>query len=226
MRFLLLPLLIFFSLCARGQYKSYRLGDNGDTLNKTDLKGLKQGKWTLHVNPLRGEPGYEEEGVFLNDRKEGTWRRFNLMGDLLAVENYKWGNKNGICRYFTLSGPEHDESWRAINPDKGFDTIEVRDPVSPDKYEKVVVKNDGNSKRHGTWRYYYPPTGMLLKVENYFLDNLVEPGADDPAKNLTKAGADSTKAKPAEKPKPKEVLEFEKKTSGKKKALRDGRTGG
>jgi hypothetical protein len=84
--------------------------------------------------------------------------------------------------------------------------------------------------RHGTWKYYYPPTGKLLSTESYFLDKLQEPGSA-PGADLVKLNTDSTKlkadtAKPAAKAKPKEVLDFEKKTSGKKKALRDGRTGG
>ena len=226
MRFLLLSLFIFFSLGTNAQYKSFRISGSGkDTLDKIDMNGQKQGKWVVKVAPLRGEPGYEEEGVFVNNRKEGTWRRFNLMGDPLAIENYKWGNKNGLCRYFTINGPEHDENWRAVNPEKAYDTIDVADPKFPDKIERVVVKNDGNSLKHGTWKYYYPPTGLLVKTENYFLDKLVEPGSeDDPTKGLTKVANDTSKPKAPVKPKA--VLDFEKKTHGKKSAVRDGRTGG
>lgn len=226
MRFLLIPLLILFSIATKGQNKLFRITDTGDTLDRIDMKGLKQGKWTVHVNPLRGEPGYEEEGIFMNDRKEGVWRKFNLMGDLLAIENYKWGNKNGTCRYFTIAGPEREENWRAINPAKAFDTIDVRDPKDPDKYERVVIKNDGNSLRHGTWKYFYPPTGQQIKIEHYFLDNLVEPGTIDSIKEPTLLPNDTTRIKIPVKSKTKEVLEFEKKTSGKKNKLRDGRTGG
>lgn len=219
--------LLLISLTAGAQYKTYRLSDKGDTLNAVDLKGQKQGKWSVRMPALRGQPAYEEEGVYVNDRKEGTWMRYNLMGDPLAVENYKWGNKNGICRYFTPFGIEREESWRAINPDKGFDTIDVRDPIDPNKYEKVIVKNEGNSLRHGTWKYYDPTKGRLLSTESYFLDRLRDPNEPDPITGLAKVAApDTAKAKPAEKPKPKEVLDFEKKTSGKKKAVRTGSTGG
>jgi hypothetical protein len=230
MRYLLLFILTFFSVASNAQYKSFRIGDKGDTLNATDLKGLKQGKWSLHVNALRGEPAYDEEGMFVNDRKEGKWIRFNAMGDPLAAENYKWGKKHGISRYYTITGIEREESWRAINPEKLYDTIDVPDPMTPNKYEKVVVKNEGNSLRHGTWKYYDPRNSALVNSERYFMDRLLEPGAPDPTDGLvkvsTKAATDTTKAKPVEKPKPKEVTDFEKKTSGKKKAVRDGRTGG
>jgi len=230
MRFLLCIFLFSF-ITANAQYKSYHVNESGDTLNGVDMNGKKQGKWTVHVNALRGEPAYEEEGVFINDRKEGTWWKYNLMGDPLAKENYKWGNKNGICQYFNTAGPIREESWRAINPDKAYDTIDVADLKDPNKYEKVIVKNEGTSLRHGTWKYYYPPTAKLLSTEVYFMDKLQDPDAPDPATGLTRISADSTKAKvdtakAIAKPKPKEVLDFEKKTSGKKKALRDGRTGG
>jgi hypothetical protein len=226
MHFRFLSFLLFLSIAASAQLKSYRLGDKGDTLNVVDLKGQKQGKWSVRMPALRGESAYEEEGIYLNDRKEGTWMRYNLMGDPLAVENYRWGNKNGICRYFTVLGIEREESWRAINPDKGFDTIEVRDPVN-NKYEQVVVKNEGSSLKHGTWKYFDPTKGRMLHTESYFLDKIRDPNDPDPVTGIVKvAAADTTKAKPAEKPKPKEVMDFEKKTSGKKKAVRSGSTGG
>lgn len=223
----LLSFFLVVCIAANAQYKSYRLSDKGDTLNAIDMNGQKQGKWLIRVGPLRGQPGYDEEGVFVNDHKEGTWRKFNMMGDPLAVENYRWGNKNGICRYFTIDGIEREESWRAINPGKAYDTIDVADLKDPNKIEKVVVKNDGSSMKHGAWKFFYPPTGKLLATENYFLNNIQEPGANDPTAGLNKVNtADSTKAKVPEKPKPKEVLDFEKKTSGKKKAVRSGSTGG
>jgi hypothetical protein len=233
MRCLLLPLFILFSFVAGAQYKSYRISDNKDTLNAIDMKGLKQGKWIIRMGPLRGEPGYEEEGVFVNDKKEGKWLRFNLMGDPIAIEFYKWGNKHGLCRYFTPAGPERDESWRAMDPGELYDTITVNDPKDPNKYYREVVKNEGHSFRNGIWRYYYPPTGKLLSTEYYLMDRLFDPFAPDPLSGLPtisldsmRAKMDTTKAKTQQKIKPKAVLEFEKKTSGKKKAVRDGRTGG
>ena len=230
MRCLLLPLFIIFSLLAQGQCKTFRISSKGDTLDCTDLKGLKQGRWLVRVAPLRGEPGFEEEGQFVNDRKEGVWRRFNMVGDPLAVETYKWGNKHGLSLYFTVAGLEHEESWRAVNPDKAFDTIAVQDLKDPNKYEDVVVKNTGISMRHGTWKYYYPTTGYLIKTEKYVLDQLQEAGADNAVKKLPTVNGDTTSTKSAAipvKPKPKEVLDFEKKNAGKKKIkVRDGKTGG
>ena len=63
-----------FLVHADAQYKTYKISVKGDTINAIDQHGLKQGKWVVHVDPLRGEPGYEEEGVFKNNKKEGHWR--------------------------------------------------------------------------------------------------------------------------------------------------------
>ncbi len=60
---------IHFCSTSDAQYKSYKISVHGDTLNAIDKNGMKQGKWVVHVDPLRGEPGYEEEGIFVNDKK-------------------------------------------------------------------------------------------------------------------------------------------------------------
>ncbi|HNA17003.1 MAG TPA: hypothetical protein PK678_10820, partial [Ferruginibacter sp.] len=101
-----------FLMNGAAQYKTYKLSETGDTLNAIDNKGLKQGKWVIHVDEVRGEPGYEEEGVFKNDKKEGVWRIYNLNGDLIGVEHYKLGGKHGIQQYYTYLGELYrEESW-------------------------------------------------------------------------------------------------------------------
>jgi hypothetical protein len=54
-------LILFFliSYFADAQYKSYKISVKGDTINIVDHNGLKQGKWVINVDTLRGEPGYE-----------------------------------------------------------------------------------------------------------------------------------------------------------------------
>ena len=226
MRFLLLPLLIFSVNFVSAQCKTYKLASNGDTLNCTDFNGLKQGKWIITTPKLRGEPGFEAEGIFKNDKKEGVWRSFNLMGDLLAQENYRWGNLNGRCLYFTISGLEREESWRAVNPDKAFDTLDVVDPANPNQYERIVVKNDGNSIKHGFWKTYSPSSGALLETQEYIMGQLKEELALAKQANtkLIVQQNDSTKKQPT-KTLPKEVLDFNKKQAKKNKPVVTGRTG-
>lgn len=199
------------------QYKSYALTTDRDTVNAINKKDLKQGKWIVHVDPLRGEPGYEEEGIFKDGKKEGVWRRYSLQGDLLAVENYRNGGKDGGQQYFTMMGDlVREESWRAYNPDAPYDTIPIYGTGSNEILRYKIVKAEQYSVKHGTWKYYDPSTGRLTRSETYSYGAL----PTEPERNVA---AIDDKAK---KVKPKEVLEFEKINSKKKKVLlRQGQTG-
>ncbi len=217
MKFIIILVLFFTVQSSFAQWKDYRLINDGkDTINRVDHKGIKQGEWVVHVESLRGEPGYEEEGVFENNRKEGEWRIFNLMGDLIGVEHYRWGNKDGIAQYFDVSGGlRMEQSWKALNPDKAYDTIMVEDVDKLDSYHEVIVKNEGASLKHGSWKYYDAASGTILKTENYMLGKLENDNSS----------AAAEPAEPKKVPKPKEVVDFEKKTKGKKKIrYQDGST--
>lgn len=224
-------LLLFVASGASAQCKTFIIGAKGDTLNCTDVNGNRQGKWIIHVDPIRLQQGYEEEGFYKNGKKEGTWRQYTLQGDLKAVENYKFGYKDGISQYYNLqAGLIREESWKAVDPKNPYDTIEVQDLKDLNKYNKVLVKLEGTSLRHGVWKYYDEYTGALVKTERWFLNKIEDPNkknqsADTASTTGTKPAADTTK--PVTKPKPAQVLDFEKKNSGKKKIkVRDGSTGG
>jgi hypothetical protein len=213
---ILLFIAISFSFNASAQYKTYTLSVHGDTLNAVDKKGLKQGKWVLHVDPLRGEPGYEEEGIFINDKREGVWRKYTLQSDLISVENYKYGGKDGLCQYFTPLGElAREENWRAYNPDAPYDTIAVYGTGSNEIISYKIVKAEQYSVKDGNWTYYDPASGRIIKLEKYDRGHLL----DQPK-------TDAVTEEPKKIAKPAEVLEYEKKNSGRKKVkTRDGQTG-
>jgi hypothetical protein len=223
---------MLISLQGFSQYKNYLIGPKGDTLNRIDLNGKKQGPWVIHVEDNHGEPGYEEEGYFENDRREGMWRRFSLQGDMTAIENYRWGNKNGKCQYFTNTGDlVREESWKAVNPDDPYDTVPVYDLNDPTKIVSTqIIKLDGYSLKHGTWKYYDPNSGAVVKTEKWFLDKPATGDSknDDDLRPIdtadnSKQSTDTAAKKPATKPQA--VLDYEKKNSGKKKVkVRDGQT--
>jgi hypothetical protein len=223
-----LMLMIFPNLLFAQQWESYLISVKGDTINCVDKKKLKQGRWVVRVESLRGEPGYEEEGEFVDDKKEGPWRRYNLTGDLLAIENYRWGFRDGKQTYFTAMGDLlREEGWRAVNPLDPYDTIEVPDLNNPMVMTSKVIKHEASEIKHGSWKFYDPATGMIKKQENYTygqrLDGLGRPIPETASTGTTKPIGTDDKAKK----KPAEVEEWEKKNSGKKKVVvRDGRTGG
>ena len=214
-KLVLIFLAIQFCHSADAQYKTYTLSAKGDTLNAIDQKGLKQGKWVLHVNELRGEPGYEEEGIFINDKREGVWRKYNLTSDLIAIENYRYGGKDGKCQYYTPLGQlVKEENWRAYNPDAPYDTIAVYGTGSNEIISYKIVKAEQYSVKNGNWTYYDPSSGRILKSEKYDFGRLIQEPKTEVVTDEPKKAA-----------KPAEVLEYEKKNSGKKKVkVRDGET--
>ena len=201
------------------QLKQYKINSMGDTINAINQKGLKQGKWVLHTKELRGEPGFEEEGIFKNGVKEGVWRRYNLEGDILAMENYKNGGKHGLQQYYTYVGDLIlEENWKGYDPDAPYDTIAVYGTQSNEVIEFKIVKAEQYSVKNGEWKYYEPETGRLIRTEQWERNNLINPNIAKPA-----VAAVNTEKKKVDKTP--EMLEWEKKNRGKKGAVRDGKTG-
>ena len=220
---LLLTVFTFFTvLNLQAQYKSFKISAKGDTINKVDKKGFKQGKYVLRIEELRGEPGFEEEVIYKNDAKEGIWRKYNLQGDPIGFETYLHGGKDGFQQYYSPLGELlREENWRGYNPDAPYDTIAVYGTGSNEIVDYKIVKAEQYSVKQGKWRYYEPVTGRLLKTEEWERNNLVLPNA--PKKEL--AGANSLKGVKKEVAKTAEMLEWEKKNKGKKNVIRNGQTG-
>jgi hypothetical protein len=199
--FFVLPL---FASNLFAQNKSFKISVKGDTINRIDNHGLKQGKWVVHVDPLRGESGYEEEGLFVNDKKEGPWRRYTLKGDLTALENYQFGGKDGKSQYFTALGDlVREENWRAYNPDAPYDTIPIYGTGSNEILSYKIVKAEQYSVKNGDWTYYDPSTGMIIKVDKYDRGRLMEPtkpaevAREEPMKKLFRRKCSNIKRKTA-----------------------------
>lgn len=207
---------IFLATTVCAQYKSFKISVKGDTINRVDKNGLNQGPWVVHVDPLRGEPGYESEGYFIDGKKEGEWRKYTLQGDFIALENYRFGDKDGKSKYYTPFGELiREESWRAYNPNAPYDTIPVYGMDNNEIISYKIVKAEPYSVKDGDWTFYDTHTGHILKTEKYDRGHLVPQAPapqfvnDDPMKKI----------------KPKEVLEYEKKNSKKRKVrVREGQT--
>lgn len=210
----------FIWVAAEAQLKDFNISPKGDTINGINKAGEKIGKWVIHVDELRGEPGYEEEGEFKKGKKEGIWRVYSLNGDLIGIENYWLGGKHGVQQYFTYLGDMiREEQWRGYNPDTPYDTIPVYGTSTNEIVEFKIVKAEPYSVKQGEWKYYEPGTGRLLKTEQYDHNRLVTPNAPV-AVNID--DKDKTKKKVEKTP---EMLQWEKKNKGKKKVVRDGATG-
>jgi antitoxin component YwqK of YwqJK toxin-antitoxin module len=210
-------LFVLFAINASAQYKSFKLTTTGDTINIVDKKGLKQGNWVNTVAALRGEPGYEEEGVYKNDQKTGTWRLYNTTGDIIGVENYLFGGKDGVQQYYSYLGALiREESWKGYNPDAPYDTIPVYGNGNGEITSFKIVKAEQYSVKDGDWKFYNTETGEVESVEHFDRGRLVKDKGDN------STVTDPTD-KPKTAPKPQAILDYEKKNKNKKQ--RDGNTG-
>jgi len=132
--------------------------------NQKDSKQRKQGAWKEQVAPLRGEPGYTWEGVYKNDRKEGVWKKYNDIGDIIAEETFKNGVLDGPCKYYYPNGKlSAAGSMMAMDIEGEVDTVTVIDPVTQEE-SRVEVVRKGNSVRHGEWRMWDEDGSMIKET--------------------------------------------------------------
>ncbi len=177
---------------------------------------MRQGPWFIRLDEVRGEPGYEEQGYFVDSKKEGAWTRFNLMGDVIAREFYKFGYRDGKQLYYSRMGDLiREESWRSVNPANPYDTIVVPDIDHPDRMVEKVIKHESAEVKHGTWTYYDGVTGAVVKTEHFVF------GQVDKSKSpLTPSSSPLPKQKeegaaPAKKPVPAAIQQYQKNKKGK-----------
>lgn len=216
--FILAAAFTFFGLSSFAQYKTYELSIKGDTINAINMAGKKHGKWVERVEELRGEPGFEEEGEYVDGNKQGYWRKYTLEGDLLGIENYFKGGKDGAQLYYDRQGNlERQEMWRAFNPDAPYDTIDVYGSGNNEIVGQKIVKAQPYSIRHGDWKFYNTETGSVARIVKYELNREIIP------KPEPVAAVEPGKKKEVKKTQA--MLDWEKKNRGKKGAIRDGSTG-
>ncbi len=122
--------------------------------NKVDAQQRKQGEWQEEMPEVRGEPGYTWEGAYVDNLKEGVWKKYALSGGIIAEETYKHGQLNGYCRYFYSNGLVSAEgSFVAMGINGEIDNYRIVDPVTgEERFEEV--KRDGSSQRNGMWKVY------------------------------------------------------------------------
>ena len=80
----------------------------GDIINVIDENNLKQGYWLYTwPNPVNDYGGdvMEEEGFYINDLKNGIWRKYHYESARLESQiTYKEGVKHGICKMYHEDG--------------------------------------------------------------------------------------------------------------------------
>lgn len=164
MRFLLLLFLFCLSATTYGQEKR--------PVNQVDEQGNKHGVWYVKTPARMGEPATVETGNYDHGKRTGIWYMMDGKGEMMSVESYKNGLLHGDVKYFENGKVFCTGRFRSISSKKLRDTIVVVDPITQEETYKVINHEQG-TKRHGTWRYFEPSTGQLLREEEYQVDELV-----------------------------------------------------
>ncbi|MGZ3931317.1 MAG: hypothetical protein ACXVPQ_10335 [Bacteroidia bacterium] len=65
----------------------------GDTVNRTDNKGRRQGKWVIYRagidGSLSGSYGIDSVGYFKDNKKVGFWKKISKWGELVDSVRYE-----------------------------------------------------------------------------------------------------------------------------------------
>lgn len=83
----------------------------GDTINRIDEAGKKQGRWIAYGRDKRGwthrlfnSKQIVEEGYYLDDKKTKTWKTYHHTNKLKSEVNYKEGVPMGKARFYNTDG--------------------------------------------------------------------------------------------------------------------------
>ena len=84
-----------------------------DTINSIDSANLKQGHWVIY-NKTKHFPNYSdnqivEEGYYINDKKEGIWKRYWNNGKILAEVTYNNNIQSGYAKIYYKNGNISEE---------------------------------------------------------------------------------------------------------------------
>lgn len=141
-------------------------------INQKDEKGFRNGSWYITTPERMDEKGYAEFGKYTHGKKQGPWYKIDAQGELMAIENFRNDVLDGEVKYYERGALYCVGHYRGLNPLNKLDTFVVMDPVTHDE-RYVTIETEKGSAAHGTWLYYNPINGHLLREEEYQVDRLV-----------------------------------------------------
>lgn len=196
MKKLLLTSSVLFSLSfikAQGQtYEIYK----GDTTNKIDVDGRKQGKWVLlgkHKPGTCYAPDSKvEEGKYQDNRKKDVWVEYYCNGNMKNKLTFVNGKPDGYAQMFHENGKISEEgNWKnnrwvgnyklyyengQVQHEFVFNANGKREGAQTYYYEngqKAIEGNFTNGKESGLIKEYYENGD--IKAEKNFVDGGIDP---------------------------------------------------
>ena len=153
-------LFIAFSF-SETQAQSYEML-NGDTINKKDAMGKRQGRWVVTGKSKR-LPGYSpdalvEEGSYKDSRKTGVWTAYYSNGKKKNEITYKYGRPNGPYKTYYVNGVlEEEGNWKSNRNVGTFKRYHENGKVSQ------AFNFNSTGKREGKQTYYYDNGQVMIE---------------------------------------------------------------
>ncbi len=152
-----------------------------DALNKTDSKGMKQGKWVSRYPA--GSLKYE--GTFVNNKPADVWKRYHENGKMKALMSYRPGSERVSASLYdedgklyakgVFEGTLRDSTWNFF---KGDQIVQIENYRNGNKEGKatrfgkegtvISEKNWKNDVQDGKSVEFYP-TG-IKKIEVTYVE--------------------------------------------------------
>lgn len=139
------------------------LANSGKEINLVDDKGLKQGYWVIK-GYMTDIPNYDanstvEEGEYINNKKEGTWKTYWPSGKLKSTITYKGNRPNGSYQVYYRNGQLEEEGIWKLNKNIG----EFRRFHENGQPQQEFLFSD-SGKRNGIQKYYHENGQLELEV--------------------------------------------------------------
>ncbi len=152
---LLLSLCVLLSVLASGSSEQ--------ELNQVDNNGMRQGYWIIKGymsdEDSFGPNDTVEEGEYLDNLKEGTWKRFHSNGNLRSEITYSKNRPYGAYAiYYENSQLEESSTWHR-NKNVG----DFKRYYSNGQPQQAFFFAD-NGKRNGQQKYFYENGQLALDV--------------------------------------------------------------
>src|ERR1035437_6162787 len=163
-RWLLLFVISFCnSLIVAQPYELFK----GDTVNRINLQGKKEGKWILLSTDSLGKEIKVSEGFYVNGKKEGKWIDYFNNGLKKSNVDYKDGKPNGEATMFYENGNIKETGvWRNNRWIGAYKLYYSTGSIKQEFFFKE------NGKREGKQCYYYPNGKLVL--EGTFVNGMAE----------------------------------------------------
>ncbi len=122
---------------------------NGDTINRIDLEGKKQGQWRI-TGKLRPGTCYQvdqtvEEGKYINNRKSGIWTEHYCNGNLRNKLTLVEGRPNGEASMYHENGViKETGTWRNNHWVEKYQQFDTTGKVVYERFFKLEGKVEGS----------------------------------------------------------------------------------